>query len=156
MRQAGYALIVILLLLALVLISLSVAVHPVLRAAQREKEEELIFRGEQYQRAIGRFFRKFGRYPLKMDELIRTNERNFLRHPFPDPMTPDGKWRIIRLGAGGQLIGSRNQVKPDAQAGDKQKNVAAGSTGASSGMSSGGVSYPIIGVASSNRITISA
>ena len=115
-RQSGYALIVILLLLAFVLISLSVAVPPVFKQAQREKEEELIFRGQQYQRAIGRFYRKFGRYPLKVEELMRTNDRNFLRRPFPDPMTRDGNWRIIRLGPAGQLVGSKHQQKAPAPA----------------------------------------
>lgn len=153
-RQSGYALIVILLLLAFVLISLSVAVTPVLTQAKREKEDELIFRGQQYQRAIGRFYRKFGRYPLKMEELIRTNDRNFLRRPYPDPMTPDGNWRIIRVGPAGQLVGSKHQQKapaPSQQPGAQRGQPAsAASPGSGSSMGSGGVSYPIVGVASTS------
>lgn len=150
-RQSGYALIVILLLLAFVLISLSVAVPPVFKQAQREKEEELIFRGQQYQRAIGRFYRKFGRYPLKVEELIRTNDRNFLRRPFPDPMTPDGNWRIIRLGPAGQLVGSKHQQQAPAPAPQRGAQPARdASPGSGSSMGSGGVSYPIIGVASNS------
>ncbi|MGH9803597.1 MAG: hypothetical protein ACRD4D_00365 [Candidatus Acidiferrales bacterium] len=161
-RQSGYALIVILLLLALVLISLSVALPPVFHQAQREKEEELIFRGQQYQRAIGRFYRKFGRYPQKVEELIRTNDRSFLRRPFPDPMTPDGKWRIIRVGAAGQLIGSKQQPKVPAQQpqprGPQREQPARGpsqDSGSTSSMGSAGVGAPIIGVASnSDKLSI--
>ena len=148
--QAGYALIVILLLLALVLISLSTAVRPVLTEAQRQKEDELIFRGEQYKRSIGRFYRKFGRYPLKMDELIRTNDRSFLRRPFPDPMTPDGKWRLIRVGLSGQLIGSKHEQKPTAKPSSGQPPQPPASASGSSDSSSGPVNAPIVGVASNS------
>lgn len=148
--QSGYALIVILLLLALVLISLSTAVRPVLTEAQRQKEEELIFRGDQYKRAIGRFYRKFGRYPLKIEELVRTNDRNFLRRPFPDPMTPDGKWRILRAGPSGEIIGSRLEQKPTAKPSSGQPVEPTGGAGGSSDTSSGPVNAPIIGVASNS------
>ncbi|MCI0404280.1 MAG: hypothetical protein L0212_12310 [Acidobacteria bacterium] len=105
-KEAGYALLLVVFLAALVMISLAVAIPPVLHEGTREKEAELIFRGEQYQRAIGRFYKKFGRYPNTIDELLRTNDRGFLRKEFPDPMTKDGKWKIIGLGAGGALLGS--------------------------------------------------
>lgn len=152
-QQSGYALLVILLLLAFILISMSVAVTPILTQAKREKEEELLFRGQQYQRAIGRFYTKFGRYPNKMDELIRTNDRSFLRRPYPDPMTRDGKWRIIRLGPGGQLVGSKQQQtplvgRPPGAKGAEPAPKESSSSGSS--MGSGGVNYPIVGVASTS------
>lgn len=105
-RQAGYALLVVMLLAALVLIALAVAVPRLLTQGQREREEEFIFRGEQYQRAIGLYYKKFGRYPNSIKDLLHTNDRSYLRRPWPDPLVPDGKWRLIRLGPGGQLIGS--------------------------------------------------
>lgn len=104
--HAGYALLVVMLLAALVLIALSIAVPRLLTQGQREQEEELIFRGEQYQRSIGLYYKKFGRYPNSIKDLLHTNDRSFLRRPWADPMVPDGKWRLIRLGPGGQLIGS--------------------------------------------------
>lgn len=112
-RQAGYALLVVLLLAALVLIALSAAAPSVLTQGQREKEEELIFRGEQYRRAIGVFFKKFGRYPNSVEELLRTNDLSFLRREYPDPMTPEGQWRFIRVGPSGEFIGAhtRRQTK---------------------------------------------
>ena len=56
-------------------------------AAQREKEEELVFRGQQYARAIGLFQRKFANaYPPNIDVLV---DQKFLRKKFKDPITND-------------------------------------------------------------------
>ena len=75
---------------------------------RREREAELAWRGEQYQRAIGLYFRKFGKYPTKIDDLVKqTNGVRFLRQAYPDPMNKqDGSWRFIYVGPSGQLIGS--------------------------------------------------
>jgi type II secretory pathway pseudopilin PulG len=155
--EAGYALIVILLFLALVLIALSAAVPNVLMQGQREKEEELLFRGQQYQTAIGRYYRKFGRFPMKMKDLLETNDLAFLRREYPDPMTKDGKWRLIRVGPAGQLIGSVHERKPQQgsgtgpgtgpSAGEKEE-ASSGAGGDSSASGSDSSPYPIIGVSS--------
>ena len=60
---------------------------------QREKEEELIFRGEQYVRAIRLFQRKFANaYPPTVDLLL---EQKFLRKKYKDPMTTDGAFVLV-------------------------------------------------------------
>ena len=157
-REGGYALLLVVFLAALIMISLAVALPPVIHEGTREKEEELIFRGEQYQRAIGLFYKKFGRYPNTIDELLRTNDRGFLRREFPDPMTKGGKWRIIGLGPGGALLGSgQNPLGPQAQPGsgpgttapkppERETRGRGEKPGGSS--SSGQPAYPIAGVAS--------
>ncbi len=109
-RDAGYALLVVLFMAAMVLIALAVAAPRLLHEGQREKEEELIFRGEQYKHAIGLYYKKFGRYPMKVDDLIRTNDRGYLRREFKDPMTKNGKWRFVGLGVGGVLVGGRSPM----------------------------------------------
>lgn len=54
---------------------------------RREREEELIFRGQQYMHAIGLFQRKFpNAYPPNVDVLV---EQRFLRKKFKDPITND-------------------------------------------------------------------
>ena len=54
-------------------------------SGQREKEEELIFRGKQYVHAIGMFQRKYANaYPPNIDVLV---EQRFLRKKFKDPIT---------------------------------------------------------------------
>ncbi|MGH9788220.1 MAG: hypothetical protein ACRD4U_05905 [Candidatus Acidiferrales bacterium] len=135
-REGGYALLLVVFLAALIMISLAIALPPVIHEGTREKEEELIFRGQQYQRAIGLFYKKYGRYPNTIDELLRTNDRGFLRKEFPDPMTKDGKWRIIGLGPGGALQGSgQNPLGPQGQPGT-------GQPGAGPGLRAGGTTTP--------------
>ena len=64
---------------------MSVAMPVWRQTAQREKEEELIFRGNQYARAIGLFQRKFANTaPPTIDVLI---EQRFLRKKYKDPIT---------------------------------------------------------------------
>jgi hypothetical protein len=75
---------------------------------RREREEEMVWRGRQYDRAIGLYFRKFGKYPTSVDDLVKqTNGVRFLRKAYKDPMNQeDGSWRFIYVGPNGQLIGS--------------------------------------------------
>jgi type II secretory pathway pseudopilin PulG len=64
---------------------------------QREKEEELVFRGFQYAEAIRLFHARFQRYPNKLEELLEVKPR-CIRQLWKDPMTKDGKWGLIPLG----------------------------------------------------------
>lgn len=61
---------------------------------QREKEEELLFRGEQYRLAIERYYKALpGRnaYPPSIEELLKDSRtpkaKRHLRQAFKDPMT---------------------------------------------------------------------
>jgi type II secretory pathway pseudopilin PulG len=66
--------------------------------AKREKELELVFRGEQYIRAIGLYERRMGpgSRPPSIDVLV---QQRFLRKKFKDPMTEDGEFQPLYLGA---------------------------------------------------------
>ena len=62
--------------------------------ARREREAELIFRGEQYARAIELYQRQQpGAFPSDLDTLV---EQRYLRRLYADPMVPDGAFRILR------------------------------------------------------------
>ena len=110
-KQAGYSLLMVVFLVATMLILAAAAVPNILVQGRREREEEMIWRGEQYERAIGMYFSKFGRYPTKIDDLTKqTNGIRFLRQAYTDPMNKeDGSWRFIYVGPNGQLIGSLRQ-----------------------------------------------
>jgi len=54
---------------------------------RRDREEELIHRGVQYSRAVQHYFKKFGRYPSRIEELENTNNIRFLRKRYKDPIT---------------------------------------------------------------------
>lgn len=151
-RQAGYALMTLLLLAALMLIMLGIEVPRFLTQGLREREEEMIFRGEQYRRALALHYRKYGRLPLKLEELAEPqNNLRFLRKLYPDPMSADGKWRIIRVGPLGELVGSlTRRGRIQFQGPGTQKPADKPAEGAPSEPGVGGTNLPIIGVASRN------
>lgn len=108
-RNAGYALIIMMIAVALLLISLTAALPSLYQQGQREREKEAIFCANQYARAIYLFYRKFGRYPTSVKDLLNTSGIRFLRQPYPDPLSPTGRWRFVHVAAGGILIDSWNQ-----------------------------------------------
>ncbi len=109
--QAGYALLMVIFLASILLIALSVAAPNLLTQGKRDKEEELIWRGEQYARAVRLYYRKFGRFPQALEDLTQAkNQIRFMRKAYKDPMNAeDGSWRLIYVSPSGQLIGSVRQ-----------------------------------------------
>jgi len=107
-KQAGYTLLLVVFMVATMIIVAAAASTNVLTQGRREKEEEMVWRGEQYARAIGLYYMKFGKYPTRVDDLTKpTNGVRFLRQAYTDPMNKeDGSWRFIYVGPNGQLIGS--------------------------------------------------
>ncbi|HKV23941.1 MAG TPA: hypothetical protein VJN93_05060 [Candidatus Acidoferrum sp.] len=107
--QNGYAILIVLCITTLLLIaSMSVALS-VRTEGQREKEQEMIWRGNQYVRGVKLYYRKFGRFPTSLDDLLKPSAGNirFMRQAYKDPMNKeDGSWRLIYVGPAGQLIGS--------------------------------------------------
>lgn len=96
--ESGIVLLFVLFLAALMLIALAVAAPRIATSIQRDKELELVHRGEQYRRAIKLYYRKFGTYPTSIDQLLNTNNIRFLRKRYTDPITGKDDWRIIHLG----------------------------------------------------------
>ena len=96
--QRGYVLLVVLFLLAVLTISLLAASQSVVTQIRRDREEEMVHRGQQYVRAIRRYYRKFGRYPAKIEDLEVSNNIRFLRRRYKDPMNPSGEWKILHYG----------------------------------------------------------
>jgi type II secretory pathway pseudopilin PulG len=142
--DGGYALLIIMMLAVVLLISLTAALPSVYTEGQREKEEELIFRGNQYARAIALFRRQFQRYPTSVKELLQTNSMRFLRHEYPDPMSKDGKWRFIHADANGTPLDSLTLARPTAAkplaGGSSTSDQTAGAPAAGAEQESGGKS----------------
>lgn len=108
-KQAGYTLLMVVFMVAAMIIAAAAVTPNLLTEGRREKEAEMVWRGEQYSRAIGLYYRKFGgKYPTKVEDLTKqTNGVRFLRQAYTDPMNKeDGSWRFIYVGPNGQLIGS--------------------------------------------------
>src|SRR5688572_27500264 len=119
--------------------------------AKREKEAELVFRGNQYARAIGQFQRKYANTPPpSIDVLV---EQRFLRKKYKDPITNDD-FQPIYANQAGQGVSAPTGAQRPGQQGTANLGTPArqtlqagfGSTGATS---AGG----IIGVTSKSTET---
>ena len=100
------------LLAACVAIALYNELPRVIFEGQRQREQLLVERGEQYKRGIQLYFRQFRTYPPNMDALESTNNRRFLRHRYKDPMTGEDEWRLIRGMPNGVFLDSLVQKAP--------------------------------------------
>jgi type II secretory pathway pseudopilin PulG len=136
--ESGYMLITLMLIIALAAMALLAMLPEIGQQIKRDQEEELRHRGSSYMRAIQRFYKKFGRYPTRIEELENTNKIRFLRKRYTDPMTRDpqtGKekdfkflhMQDVHLNNGPLLAGARLPVQ----------NQPTGPNGPSSSFSSG-------------------
>jgi hypothetical protein len=108
-EERGYALLMAIFFLALLVLATGVAAPRILTEGKREKEQEMIWRGKQYERGIKLYYRKMGRFPTSIDDLTKPANGGvrFMRQAYKDPMNKeDGSWRLIYVGPSGQLIGS--------------------------------------------------
>ena len=100
--ERGFAMAGLLVSIALLSLALSVAMPAWKTMAQREKEEELIWRGQQYDRAI-QLYRKKNAAPgaPSVDKLV---EGRFLRKKYKDPIT-NGDFELIGVSQAGNAPG---------------------------------------------------
>ena len=113
--EQGYALLMVIFMATMLLILATMAAPNIKIEGQREKEKEMIWRGQQYARGIKLYYRKLGHFPTSLDDLTKPKigSLRFMRQAYKDPMNAqDGSWRLIYVGPAGQLIGS---LKPQPQ-----------------------------------------
>jgi type II secretory pathway pseudopilin PulG len=102
-RGQGYVMAGLLVAIAVMSILMAAAMPSWRHMVQREREAELVFRGEQYARAVGLFQRKFaGAFPPSVDVLL---QQKFLRKKYKDPMVPDGEFQVLYQTSAGQQPG---------------------------------------------------
>ncbi len=89
-RRQGYVLLTLLLWVSLLTIT-AVGELELLKYYHqqmvRDQEEELVHRGVEYERAIRKYYRKFGTYPATVEMLEDSNHMRFLRKRYKDPVT---------------------------------------------------------------------
>ncbi len=120
--EGGYTLVVLAIAVTVMSIMVAAALPMWSRIVQRDKEEELIFRGWQYAEAIRVFQQRQGRLPIRLEELIEVKPRS-IRRLWTDPMTEDGKWGLVFQGVGalpGQ--GGGQEVGGGSAPGDEDRN----------------------------------
>ena len=140
--EHGYALLLVMFLASLMLLGAMTVGPNLLTQGRREREKEMIWRGEQYVRGIKLFYRKTGRFPSSIEDLVKPKTGiRFLRQAYTDPMnTQDGSWRLIYVGPGGQLLGSVKQ-----RSGGLQFPAPAGAPKAAPGTQPGAQGAPAAG-----------
>ncbi len=112
--ERGYAMAALLIALAIMAVLLTIAMPVWRHEARREKEAELVFRGEQYARAIALFKFKNANIPNAMPPSIDFLVQNrFLRKKYKDPMTKDGEFVLIGGGSTQPGAMSPGQTQPD-------------------------------------------
>jgi type II secretory pathway pseudopilin PulG len=117
--EEGYVLLTLLLFVSVLTITVAL---PMLKyyefQRKRDREEELVHRGVEYERAIRKFYKKFGSYPPSLEALQETNHIRCLRRRYKDPFGKD--FKVLHLAdvmtqfnaglagagiAGGQVLG---------------------------------------------------
>ncbi len=103
----GYTLLALMAAMTVVAILIAGYVPHLARQMQREREEELLFRGQQIVEAIAQYVQMTGRYPSSLEELVRgfsiqtprgMRRVRFLRpSALRDPMTTE-EWKLVRPG----------------------------------------------------------
>jgi type II secretory pathway pseudopilin PulG len=139
--------------MAIMAIVLTAAMPTWSHMIRREKEEELIFRGNQYARAINQYQRKFANAsPATLDVLI---EQHLLRKKWKDPLgvDKDKEFQMLYLSSG---MGSRAGGPTGAAARGVSPAQGRGGPTVNTSGTAGGTNYSttpsggIVGVASRN------
>lgn len=121
-NRKGFTLLGVLAFLVVAGIALTAASKYWSTVIKREKEEELLFRGDQIKTAITSYYKntpkgKRPSYPRNLENLLRDPRfltvRRHLRKIYKDPVTEDGTWGLIRDSKGGvKGVFSKSKAKP--------------------------------------------
>ncbi len=141
-RQHGYILLTLMLMTVALVIAAAAVLPAISFEIRRDREEELIHRGVQYSRAIRTYYKKFGRYPTRIEELESTNNLRFLRKRYKDPITgQDFKllhFGEVKLTLSAPMAGVSNLNGPNSMNGPGSMNSPGGFGSPSGSLGAGG------------------
>lgn len=111
-RQSGFNLIGLMAILAVMGVMLMAAGEVWHTAQQREKEQELLFVGNQFRQAINGYYEHSpdrGRhYPTRLEDLLKDprypSTRRYLRRMYSDPVSGSDEWGLVQ-GPDGEIYG---------------------------------------------------
>src|SRR5262245_22682508 len=112
--DAGFSLAALIVIVSVISILLAAAVPSYQMRVRRDQEAELIFRGEEYVRAIQKYQRRFNANPPSIDALLSTNGIRFLRREYKDPISGEA-FRLISVNPDGSLVGANTVTVGSAQ-----------------------------------------
>jgi type II secretory pathway pseudopilin PulG len=120
-RAGGFTYIGLLIAVAVIGVALAAVGQLASVQAQRERERELLFVGEQYRAAFAAYVAMTppgkARYPRTLDDLVEDRRhivvRRHLRQVYPDPFTNAADWEVVTTPDGGiAAIHSRHEGRP--------------------------------------------
>jgi type II secretory pathway pseudopilin PulG len=105
-RARGFTYLAALLAVAILGVGLALAGEVWHTARLREKEAELLFVGNQYRKAIERYYLAGPRqYPRSLEDLLKDPRKpgteRHLRRLYPDPIRGASEWGVVRAPDGG-------------------------------------------------------
>lgn len=117
--EAGYTYLFVMFLVVLTGLAATVATHQWKTEIRREREEELLFRGDQIREAIGLYYLTaragFNAYPRSLDDLVKdpnsSATRRYLRQPYKDPITGED-FELIKEGDALKGVRSKSTAAP--------------------------------------------
>jgi hypothetical protein len=105
-EQGGFILLIIFMMAGAIALMLYAQLPRVAFESEREKEQVLIDRGEQFIRAIQLYqLDNAGQWPQSLDDLEKKGNKRYLRRRYVDPYTGKAEWRLIHTN-GAQLTDS--------------------------------------------------
>jgi type II secretory pathway pseudopilin PulG len=116
-RQKGFTYVGFLIFVAITGAGLAAVGEIASHAAQREKEAELLFRGNQYRDAIASYYKKEQRYPQSLEQLLEDKRYpmpvRHLRKLYADPVTGSSEWGLVEAPGGGVMgVYTRSEDAP--------------------------------------------
>lgn len=122
-RESGFTYLMVLFAVAIMGAGLALTGEVWRTTALRDKEAELLFIGNQYRKAIERYYLAGrGQYPRTIEDLLKDPRQpgivRHLRRLYPDPLGSGGKWGLINAPQGGIMgVHSLSESKPIKNAG---------------------------------------
>jgi len=105
LRSRGFTYIGLLIAVVLLGIGLALVGEVWNTAVKRDRERELLFVGDQFRQAIGRYYESspgVKQYPRKLEDLLEDKRfpvmKRYLRRIYLDPMTGKADWGLVMQG----------------------------------------------------------
>ena len=116
--ERGFTYLTVLFLVAFMGLGLALAGEVWQTGVTREREQQLLYAGNQYRRAIERYYLSgLAQYPRALEDLLedprKPNVQRYLRKLYRDPLTGKGEWGIVKAPDGGVMgVYSQSEDKP--------------------------------------------
>ena len=120
-KERGYTYLMVLFMIAIMGVMLAAGSQVWYQAAQREKERDLLFIGNQFRQAIGQYYLRspgsVKKYPDALEDLLKDGRQlatqRYLRKIYRDPITGEAEWGLVQVaGSGITGVYSLSQEEP--------------------------------------------